>query len=106
MKRTLSVVVLGFALSCSIVFGSMANAATVNERQDRQYQRIEQGIKSGELNRKEAKRLVKQQANIAKQEASFKSDGSFTKRERAVIQKKLTNTSHKIYKQKHDGQTQ
>ena len=105
MKSTLSAAVLGFVFFYAILGVSTAIAATVNERQDRQSQRIEQGVKSGELNRKEATRLAKQQALIAKKEAYFKSDGSFTKKERAVIQKNLANTSHNIYQQKHDAQS-
>ena len=80
-------------------------AASVNERQHNQKQRIKQGIQSGELTKREANRLSNQQFKIAKKEAIYKSDGVFTKKERLDIQTDLNRTSKAIFKQKHDGQS-
>ena len=75
---------------------------TINERQNIQHKRINKGVKSGELTRKEAKRLRKQQANIAGQEHNFRSSGKFTKKERKIIHARLDNASKDIYRLKHN----
>ena len=80
-------------------------AASINERQDNQQARIKQGVVSGELTAREATKLSRQHVKNQRKEARFKSDGSFTKRERAIVQRDLTRNSASIYKQKHDEQT-
>ncbi len=79
-------------------------AETINNRQHNQFSRIGQGIKSGQLTAKESKRLLKQQAHIARTKNRFKSDGQFTRKERARVQHKQTHASYQIFKQKHDAQ--
>jgi len=76
----------------------------VNKRQHRQQRRIGQGVKSGELTRREAVRLEREQVRIARKEARFKSDGELTRRERASLQRDLNRSSRHIYGQKHDEQ--
>ena len=83
----------------------LAGTPVLNERQDNQKARIKQGVKSGELTKKETKRLVKGQAQLQKMEAKAKSDGVVTKKERARLQHKANKESAKIYKNKHDGQS-
>ena len=80
--------------------GSMA--ATINERQDNQQARIQQGVDSGELTKRETVRLSKQQIKIKRKEMRFKSDGQFTKKERALVQRDLNKQNKAIYRQKHD----
>lgn len=74
----------------------------INQRQDRQHRRIRQGVRSGELVRKEAQRLRKQQRHIADLERNFRADGRFNKKERQIIVSKLDNASERIYKLKHN----
>ena len=77
----------------------------INARQQRQNQRIKQGVQSGELTRRETRRLAAEQAAIRVDEAFYRrSGGEFTARERARIQKELQQASKDIYRQKHDGQ--
>ncbi len=103
MKRMLTgTLALGLALA---VAAPGADAATINERQERQQDRIEQGLKSGELTQREAARLERQEAKIAAEEKAFRSDGKLSKRERAKLQRDLNKTSRRIYRQKHDAQT-
>ena len=83
-----------------------AMAKSIDDKQDTQKDRITQGIKSGELTANEAWRLGKQQRSIYKKERRFKADGTFTRRERAVIHRDLLKSSGSIYKQKHDRQIQ
>ena len=77
----------------------------INARQHREQARIRQGIRSGELTRREAARLEAEQARIRVDEAyARRSGGEFTARERARIQRELNRASRDIYRQKHDAQ--
>lgn len=77
----------------------------INARQQRQQQRILNGIRSDELTRREVARLETQQARIASAEARARNSGDeFTLRERARIQVRLNHSSWRIYRQKHDQQ--
>lgn len=78
---------------------------SINAREQRQQKRIAQGIRSGELTRREARRLEAEQARIRVDEAyARRSGGEFTARERARIQRELNQASRHIYRQKHDSQ--
>lgn len=74
----------------------------INKRENHQAKRIGQGIHSGELTWGETARLGKQQINVHRQERRLKSDGTFTKRERARVQKNQNSASRSIYRAKHN----
>ncbi len=76
----------------------------IDKRQERQQQRIDQGVKSGELNKREAARLERHQERIGKMEDKAKADGTVTRKERAKIHRAQDNESKRIYRQKHDRQ--
>jgi hypothetical protein len=77
----------------------------INERQRDQRARIRQGVRSGELTRREARYLQAQQRRIRFDEArARRSGGVFTPRERARIQRDLNRSSRNIYRQKNDRQ--
>jgi hypothetical protein len=80
------------------------NHATINQRERNQQARINQGIKSGELTRRETERLEGKEAKIRVDERYAKMDGHFTPAERQHIQKELNSASRNIYRQKHDHQ--
>jgi len=77
----------------------------INEREHNQQSRIRQGVRSGELTRKETARLEAEEARIRLNERLAKSDGKLTPEERARLENELNKTSHDIYEQKHDDQT-
>jgi len=83
-----------------------ASAATpgIDKRQANQEKRIDQGVASGELTKREARRLEKQQAHINKAENKAKADGVVTAAERKRLHHKQDNASANIYRQKHDKQ--
>ncbi len=94
-------------LACALGALAIANpaAARINERQDRQQQRIAQGNASGSLTARESTRLQRQQGTIARYEARSRADGpGLTRRERANIARMQNQTSRNIYCQKHDRQ--
>ncbi len=92
-----------YAVVITLFSSSCAFAASINERQSIQQERIKQGIHSGELTSNEARILGRQQVKTHRKEARFKSDGTFSVKERAKIQRDLNQNSRKIHRQKHDG---
>jgi len=103
MKIVLSILLVAtFILSASAL--SMAGPRGVNSREHREQQRINQGIRSGELTRREAGRLEAGLARIRINERFARLDGRLTPAERARLQRELNRESRSIYRQKHDAQ--
>lgn len=76
----------------------------VDARQAAQDQRIDQGQASGELTRRETRRLEAEQKGINKVEAAAKADGTVTAQERARLHRLQGKASRDIRRQKHDAQ--
>lgn len=74
----------------------------VEQRLDRQHARIKHGIRNGELTRREAKRLRRQQRHIAKMERRFTRDGHLDGHERRTLRRELDAASDRIYRLKHN----
>ncbi len=85
---------------------SYAQTATpqVKQRQVNQQQRIQEGVKSGELTKREAVKLQAREAKIQHDKNVAKADGKVTPAERAKLNREQSAASRKIYRQKHDGQ--
>jgi hypothetical protein len=83
-----------------------AEAGTINHREHRQSARIREGVQSGELTRRETRRLVGQQAHIRAEEYRYRhNDGELGPRERADLRHDENRASRSIYRQKHDEQS-
>lgn len=103
MKKIVSLVfAVVFVLGASAV--SMAGSHGINRREYNEQRRINQGIRSGELTRREAGRLEAGLARTRIDERYARSDGHITPRERARINRDLNRESRAIYRQKHDRQ--
>jgi hypothetical protein len=77
----------------------------INRRQDHQRDRIRNGIRSGELTRREAGRLIYQQRRIeAYERRSRLDDGRLDRHERRRLNRMLDRSSRDIYRQKNYGQ--
>lgn len=76
----------------------------VNQRQQHQHQRIKQGVRSGELTRRETRKLAEEQRDIRQLERAYKSDGELTRAERADLHHEQNQASRDIHRQKHDAQ--
>jgi hypothetical protein len=103
MKRLVSIALsAAFVMGLSIV--ATAHTPYINRRERHDQQRIRQGIRSGELTRREAGRLEAQQARIRVAERFAKADGELTRRERWHLDNMLDRAGRDIYRQKHDRQ--
>jgi len=80
----------------------LGGAAQVNVNQQL---RIENGLKSGELNTREAAKLEREEAKINRVEAKAMADGKVTAAERNRIDHLQDKASRDIHKEKHDAQT-
>lgn len=98
---------LTLVLFCTVGFSQkpilkkqQAQKHQINKNQAVQQQKIAQGVKSGELTKKEATKLRSQQKEIAKTKQIAKSDGVVTKKERAVIHQKQKAANRNINRKK------
>ncbi len=77
--------------------------ASVDGRQFDQHNRIEQGLRSGQLTRNEAHSLMSEQRDIRQEERQYRSDGMITRNERRDLQQDLNQASRNIYNETHDA---
>ena len=98
----ISIALLGASLGAA---AQTTPAATTVQRDVNQQERIEQGLKSGELNTREAARLERQEAVVSHMQARALKDGDITPAERARLMAAQNHVSRNIYGEKHDGQT-
>ena len=85
---------------------SSVQAGEIVTREQRQQERIGQGVQSGELTAKETQWLKKEQGKIEADRQQALEDGKMTKKERARLHQEQDRASRHIYKQKHDAQKQ
>jgi len=105
MPIRLTAIAAGLA-ACSIATAvSAQNAADTAQRDVNQQNRIEQGLKSGQLTTKEAGKLEREEAHIDKMESNALKDGKMTDAEKQRIERAQNNASRDIYREKHDAQT-
>jgi FtsZ-binding cell division protein ZapB len=79
------------------------NAGSVKERQKNQQGRIYQGIETGQLTRREARKLEEEQFHIQRDKQRAWRDGELTRRENRHLRKDQNRASRDIYRQKHDS---
>jgi hypothetical protein len=110
MKRSVLVALLCLAAAFSeTAFAQQSGSAgkktlRIDARERHEQKRIKQGLRSGELTRREARKLEAEQRKIKADEAPAKSDGKVTKKERKQLHKELNRASRHIYREKHDAQ--
>ena len=99
MKKLLTVAVLG---ALSLPAFAQYNTPQIDQRQDRQERRIEQGVRSGELTPRETARLERGQARIRQMERQALADGRISRRERAAIDREQDKQNQLIARLKHN----
>ena len=99
-------IILALLATAALPVAAQTATPRVDQRQANQEARIEQGVQSGELTKKETAKLEQGQAKVQKMETKAKADGQVTQKERARLAKAQDKQSRKIYKEKHDKQKQ
>lgn len=90
----------------SLALAQGTSTPVIDQRQANQERRIDQGIGSGQVTRREARGLNRQQNHIDRMENRAKADGTVSGQERRRIGKAQNRASANIYRQKHDNQVQ
>jgi hypothetical protein len=102
MQRTLLVLVTGLLFSTGV---PAQNAASETQRDTNQQNRVEQGLKSGQLTTREAGTLERDEQRIDRTQARDMKDGTLTTQEKAQIQREQNHASRQIYQDKHNAAT-
>lgn len=84
-----------------IIAATSVNAQTTANPSDKI--KIKQGVKSGELTKKETARLARQQKDIRQDVKSAKADGVVTRAERKNIKREKRKADRTIYRKKHNN---
>ena len=79
-------------------------AARIDQRQEAQQRRIERGIETGQLNRREAARLREGQRHIQRLENRALADGRISRWEARQIELAQDRQDALIYRERHDQQ--
>jgi hypothetical protein len=105
MKKIMGIMTAGALV---LMVGSIALAGPTDDpgiqnREQKQEKRIQQGVQSGQLTPKETGKLEAQQAKIKQDEALMKADGKLTKAERKKLKREQNRASENIYRKKHNA---
>ena len=105
----LTLIAFGFLLGAGTTASAQARRncprCNINQRQERQQDRIASGINNGSLTPAEASRLEAQEARINHLEARLR-EGGLSPSERARLERDLNRESQNIYRQEHNRQHQ
>ena len=101
MFRKITFAVLLTAISVP----AFADTPGIDARERNQRERIAQGVRSGELTRPEARRIVRGEVRLHRHERIARSDGIVTRAERVRLHRHADRMSGRIDRQKHDPQS-
>ena len=97
--------ILVIAVLAAAAMPALAGTPRLDAREHNQRHRIAQGIRSGELTRPEARRLIGGEIGLHRAERYAKADGVVTRAERFRLEHRADRMSARIYRQKHDPQS-
>lgn len=83
--------------------GNADNTPGIDRHQFNIGQRIDEGIRSGRLNQREARKLQQRERQIARQEARFKADGVVTQQERRQLRNELAALRNDVERMMSNG---
>lgn len=78
------------------------NLGNIDQRQQRQIERIRHGIASGQINRHEARDLLREQREIERTQRRYQADGQLSRGEWIRLNHMLDRASVAIREEKHD----
>jgi hypothetical protein len=88
----------------TVVGATSASADEIDRRQANQERRIQEGVRNGEITRREYRQLEAEQARIRELERRAKADGRVDAREAAEIRRAQNDASRHISQESHDGE--
>ena len=100
--KPLTAAAIGLTVFAGQAHASDLQSQRVDNRQDRQSQRIYQGVASGQITPMEHARLAQQQGHLHRLEGRIEADGVVTGREAVRMERAQDRASHKIRRTKHN----
>ena len=100
-------IILSTLLITSSVFAQSSNInrdTRIKDREARQEQRIQQGLKTGELTTNETQKLEQRQQHIKHMEENALKDGNISQKEGTRIEHAQNKQNREISNQTHDAQ--
>ncbi len=93
-----------FGAALAVLLATSAFAGRVDARECNQQRRIEQGVHSGALNPREARRLEGREMHLDREVARDRAfhGGTLTPREKVKVERQENRVSRSIYREKHD----
>jgi hypothetical protein len=102
--------IFGGILVAALAITSLANAQdrtpVINQRQNNQHARINQGVRSGQLTHRETTHLRNDERRISAEKHIAKASGHVTPRQRTILRHQENRTSRAIYRDKHNARVQ
>ena len=99
-KSIIGAIVAGFLTVP--VYTLAQSTPRIDQRQEKQDERIERGIEKGQITNREARRLEEGQEHVEDLEEQARRDGKVTRDEKRRIEKAQDKQSQQIRKQRHD----
>lgn len=103
-KRFVCCAALALSLALSVPALAQDGNTQVDQRLDKQQQRIEKGEQNGKLTPAETKRLEKREAKVKAREQRMekRDNGQLTKKDQAKLNRQLNKDSKAIARKKHN----
>ena len=105
MKRISFVAVLLASTFAVSAFAQSASTPKIDQRQENQQKRIDNGVASGALTAKETANLEKREIKIEGDKEAAKADGKVTAAEHRKLTREQNRTSRAIHRKKHNEKT-
>ena len=102
MKAKIFGVLLIAALGITSIAEAQTRTPVKNQRERSQERRINQGVRSGELSRREAYHLRSRERHIRNEKMRDKADVHMSYAERRHLRREENRTSRAIYRDKHN----
>lgn len=104
-KRSILAITAAAALAVPGAASAQRGYQGINQRQENQIRRIEQGVRSGELTRGEAQRLRGEFRALNRLEQRYRASNGLSAGERRDLDRRFDQLSRRIRDQKRDRQT-
>ena len=102
--KTLTVAALALIATSAAASAYDSRDARVDRREAIQERRIQEGVRSGDITRREYRQLEAEQSRIRALERNAKQDGHIDRREAAALDRAQDAARRHISAEKHDGE--
>ncbi len=108
MKITRMILQGGLLAALALPGAAFAQGYTINQRKEKQQDRIANGVQSGQLTARETANLEGKEGALNRQEHNMRAadDGHLTAGDRATLNRQQNRLSRQIYDKKHNGRVQ